>query len=451
MTTKNQWPDGPNIHVVDARVQRSLLSEDIRDELGTPDPDGLMRVDLAISGGKITHILPTGSPPRGDVYDARGGQVWPLFADLHTHLDKGHTWPRANNASGTIENARLAVRADTVANWCDADVEARFEFALRCAFAHGTGAIRTHLDCLVPGQAAISFEVFSRLRERWSGRIEIQAVALVSTDLYAAPQNASIVDLIADHGGILGAPTFRLFESEDPSLLDGRLDHLFTLAKSRGLDVDLHVDENGSPSSRTLAQVARAVIRNEFSGSVVAGHCCSLSVLDDVHAEQTIELTRQAGITVASMPLVNQYLQGRRGGHTPLWRGIPLLSELKAAGVPVALGSDNCRDPMHAFGDLDMLEVLGSGIRLGHLDAVMGEWATAITSTPKRAMGDRSGGLIGPGVSADLVLCNGRTYTELFARRQADRLVIRKGRLSNAELPDYRDLDHLYETQRPQR
>ena len=34
-----------------------------------------------------------------------------------------------------------------------------------------------------------------------------------------------------------------------------------------------------------------------------------------------------------------------------------MFHELKAAGIPVAVASDNIRDQFYAYGDLDMLEV----------------------------------------------------------------------------------------------
>ncbi|HEV7407584.1 MAG TPA: hypothetical protein VGO01_03770 [Bradyrhizobium sp.] len=74
--------------------------------------------------------------------------------------------------------------------------------------------------------------------------------------------------MIAESGGRLGGLTFRLTEEEDSSILAGSLDRLFALAQSRGLDVDLHVDETGMASSTTLAQIAEAVLRNGFRGQV---------------------------------------------------------------------------------------------------------------------------------------------------------------------------------------
>ncbi len=51
--------------------------------------------------------------------------------------------------------------------------------------------------------------------------------------------------------------------------------------------------------------------------------------------------------------------------RTPRWRGVPLLHELRAAGVPTALASDNTRDQFYAYGDLDMLEVFTQVRRAG--------------------------------------------------------------------------------------
>jgi cytosine deaminase len=434
------WPDGEIVHVTKVNVPQSLLGKEFA---GEPVQGGNTLVDLVIGGGKISAILPPGSQPHAPVFDADGGQAWPPFADLHTHMDKGQIWARANNKDGTIETARDTVRADTAARWTAEDVEARFDFSLKAAYAYGTSAIRTHIDCFVPGQAEISFGVFRRLRDRWSDRIKLQATALVSTDLYDAPENAALVDLIAESEGRLGGVTFRLTEQEDPSILAGRLDRLFALATSRGLDVDLHVDETGSTASATLARIAEAVLRSGFRGQVVCGHCCSLSVLSDEIAQRTIRLVREANLNIVSLPLVNQYLQGRRPGATPVWRGITLLRELKSAGVNVALASDNCRDPYHPFGDLDLLEVFAGGVKIGHLDTAMGEWAAAVTTTPSTIMGIAKFGTFRPGVSADFQIFRGRSFSELIARRQADRLVIRNGKPIDTTLPDFRTLDHL--------
>jgi cytosine/creatinine deaminase len=124
-----------------------------------------------------------------------------------------------------------------------------------------------------------------------------------------------------------------------------------------------------------------------------------------------------------SLPLVNEWTQDRRVvGRTPRWRGITALHELQAAGVPVALSSDNTRDQFYQYGDLDMLEVYTQGIRIGQLDRPVGAWPGAVTSVPAAAMHLDYQGVIEEGGPADLVLFRARRYSELLSRSQHDRV-----------------------------
>ena len=144
-----------------------------------------------------------------------------------------------------------------------------------------------------------------------------------------------------------------------------------------------------------------------------------------------------AGVAIVSLPMCNMYLQDRKEpGRTPRWRGVTLLHELSAAGVPVAVGSDNARDPFYAYGDLDPIEVFAQAVRIAQLDSPLGGWARAITATPAGVMKVDAGSL-GQGRNADL------TSSELLARPSGPRLVIRGGRPVTDALPDYRELDSL--------
>ena len=152
----------------------------------------------------------------------------------------------------------------------------------------------------------------------------------------------------------------------------------------------------------------------------------------------------EAGISVVSLPMCNLYLQDRHAGRTPRWRGVTLLHELAALGVPVAVASDNTRDPFYAYGDLDMLEVFREAVRIVHLDHPIAESPRTVARAPAEIMRRAASGVIAEGGPADLVLFRARTWTELLARPQSDRTVLRAGKPIDRTLPDYRELDDLF-------
>jgi cytosine deaminase len=328
------------------------------------------------------------------------------------------------------------VAADRAAHWSAEDVRRRMEFGLGCSYAHGTKAVRTHLDSFPP-QGEISWRVMAELRQAWAGRIELQAVSLVSLDAFRGPEGVALADRVAGADGILGAVAYM---SPD---IDALLERLLELAAERDLEVDLHCDESGDVGARALSHIARAVLRRRFARRVTCGHCCSLAVQPEDIVAETLDLVREAGIAVVSLPLCNLYLQDRVPGRTPRWRGLTLLHEMRARSIPLAVASDNCRDAFHGFGDHDMFEVFREATRIGHLDRPYADWPRVVAATPADLMGMPAAGRIGPGQPADLILVAGRDFSELLSRPQADRVVLRSGRPIARRLPDYRELDDL--------
>lgn len=403
--------------------------------------DGLCMVDLEITTGAIAQITPAGTEASSQladipVVDCRGGLVFPCFVDMHTHLDKGHAWERSPNPDGTFSSAIATVGADAQKNWNADDVYRRMEFGLKCSYAHGTKAIRTHIDS-GGEQATISLAVFEELRAKWSDRLILQAVSLVSLDYLLTPAGEKLADKMAEIGGIFGGVAY-----VNPDL-DKQLERVFSLAQERGLNLDFHTDENDDPESVTLRQIAKTAIRHQFAGQIICGHCCSLAVQPPELVTETLALVKEANIGIVSLPMCNLYLQDRQSGRTPRWRGVTLVHELKAAGIPVAIASDNCRDPFYGFGDHDVLEVLNMAVRIAHLDMPYGDWPSAVTKTPADLMGLPNLGRIAVGLPADLILFKARNFSELLSRSQRDRTVLRQGIEIDTTLPDYRELDDL--------
>jgi cytosine deaminase len=404
---------------------------------GEADPEGLTAADITVKDGLIERIDRPGRRTRLPKLDLDRGMVWPCFVDMHTHLDKGHIWPRRANPDGTFDGALAAVAEDRTANWRSGDVARRMDFALRCAHAHGTALIRTQLDSAAP-QHRISWPQFADMRDRWAGRIDLQAVSLFAIDAFLDDAYADeIASTVADHGGILGAATFMVPE------IDRALDRMMEQAGRRGLDLDFHVDETHDPDARSLHHIADAVLRTGFPGRVVAGHCCSIARQPAGEAAERIERVAEAGISVVSLPMCNLYLQDRVPHRTPRWRGVTLFHEFAASGVDVAVASDNTRDPFYAYGDLDMVEVFREAVRILHLDHPIAASPRVVARAPATILRRPDRGVIAAGLPADLVLFHARSYTEFLARPQSDRTVLRSGKAIDSRLPDYRELDDL--------
>ena len=437
-----QIPSASHYWLTHVRLPLSLLDPPhpqwlTADLNAAPLKEDLVAVDLEIQNGIITQIGPVGTATPGvPQCDRRNGLVWPCFVDMHTHLDKGHVWYRMPNPDGTFNTALKACQDDQDKHWNHEDLYRRMEFGLRCSYAHGTKAIRTHLDAwneIIPR----SLDVFKALQAEWRDRITMQAVSLVSVDYYLQPEGEQLADWMAEAGGVLGGV---IYMSPD---LDRQLDRVFQLAQERGLDLDFHTDESTDPADMTLRHVAQTAIRRQFSGRIVCGHCCSLSVQTPEVVQETMALVKEAGIGIVSLPMCNLYLQDSQPGRTPRLRGVTLIHELKQHGIPVAVASDNCRDPFFAYGDHDGLEVFKMAVRIAHLDRPWRDWPSINTKTAADLINLHAAGRIGVGLPADLVLFQARNFNELMARSQHDRIVLRQGQPIDTTPPDYAELDDL--------
>jgi cytosine deaminase len=415
--------------------------------MGRIGDGSVQSVDIEIANGTIVAIRPAGSAQvTGPSHDLDKGLVLPAFVDIHTHLDKGHIWPRQQNPDGTWMGALLSVASDRERKWSAADVERRFDFALRCAYAHGTAAIRTHLDSPLP-QLGITWDLFERMRAKWAGRIELQAVSITGPDTLVTPDELdAVARQVKASGGLLGGSVAVYDRSKEAML------RVVERAGELGLDLDLHTDETGDPSAHALLHLAEAVLETGYTGKVMAGHCCVLTVQDERTVKTTIDKVVEAGIAIVSLPMCNIYLQDRENGNgtirTPLRRGVTLLNEFKTAGATVAIASDNTRDPFYAYGDLDGVEVLREGARILHFDHPQDkawDWVRAVGAAPAAHAGFAYTAVLASGAPADLVLFRARDWTELNARPQTDRIVLRQGRAIDTTLPDYRELDDLME------
>ena len=428
-------PDTASYRLANVRLHASLTPG----LAAAVDSDGFALADITVTDGKISSIAAHGrSKAPADAVDLAGRIVIPCFVDCHTHIDKGHIWPRKPNPDGTFMGALNATGADRAARWSAEDVARRMDFSLRSAYAHGTKAVRTHLDS-VPPQEEISLPVFETMRERWRGRIDLQAACLLGIEgVRDKAWFERLAKRVAAAKGVLGVVTYMVPDLEE------LLDQVFAQAIKHGLDLDFHADETDDLAAISLKKIAEASLWNGFEGNILVGHCCSLARQPDLEVLDTLDKVAKARLAVVSLPMCNLYLQDRRNNNTtPRWRGVTLLHEMKARGIKVAVASDNTRDPFYAYGDLDMLEVYRMATRILHFDHPVGDWPKAVAATPAEVMRLDGAGTLAAGGGADFIVFKGRSWTELLSRPESDRIVVREGRAIERKLPDYAELDEL--------
>jgi cytosine/creatinine deaminase len=433
-----------------ARIPLACLPPPLNQPDGSPEAalEPWRECDVLVEGNRVTAVRDARPPlgpetPSMRSTDLGGCLVFPGLLEVHTHLDKCHTWDRAPGVHSDFWESRNILAADS-RRWDEEDVRRRADFGLRTTWAHGTVALRSHLDTTLRVGAG-AHAALERLRAEWQGRIEIQTVSLFPFSEFTGRGADWIVHLTAQHG----AAAMGGFPQPNPEL-PRQLDNVMAAARELGIGLDFHVDESDLVHAECLRATAEAVLRNQFPHPVACGHNCSLSKQAPERARETIALVREAGIGIISLPLTNLHLQGRSRGpapagafgapRTPQWRGLTLLHEFIDAGVTVACGGDNVRDAFIGWGDFDIVEVYVESVRLAHLDGRLAFSPSVVTTGPARIMGLPGYGLIAAGSPADMIVFPVRRLQSLLARPSSPRRLIHGEGFREVLLPSYEEM-----------
>jgi cytosine/creatinine deaminase len=426
------------------RARVPLVFLDAKPEGAAPDSEGCALLDLHVAGGQLAAIEAAGrmALPGLPELDVAGRLVFATLVDMHAHLDKGQVIPR-RLPDGTLDGGMIGTFEDRK-GWTHADMHARMGFGLRAAYAHGVSCIRTHLDSQ-EANAELSWQVFEELRAEWAGRVELQAVGLVPLTFFRDDYGERLADRVLRAGGVLGGTTDAIghYDGAVNEELIALLDKFFRIAGERGLDVDMHVDQSDDPAAFSLPLIAEAALRCGFRGRAVMDHCVNLALQPEPVLQRTIARCGEAGLTFVTMPTPMVYLQDRRPGRTPRWRGVTAVHELLAAGIPVAIGGDNCRDAWFPFGDHDMVDTLQQSVRIFQLDDPVATAVGMAGPVPSRLINEPSAGRLRVGSPARLILFAARSLNEFMCRPQADRIIINNGRRVTDRVPDYAELDPI--------
>ncbi len=376
-------------------------------------PDGTLG-DVLLDGATVAD-----TPGEGADLDACGWRVLPAACEPHAHLDKALTAPRLPPGVGNDLVAACDSWRALLPSIDRADIETRALAAIRRYVVRGITAIRTHVD-LHPGDDPFrGVDALLALRERLRGRVTLQVCLLPGSD---APTD--LLEAAAARGiDVMGGCPHLSF---DPR---AELTRVLDIAETYGLPVDLHADEvtdvDLPDDELDIVELARQTVDRGIEAPVTASHCVRLGMLPPHRLGGVLERVARAGLRVVTLPITNLYLQGRDATHAAP-RGLTAVRAILAAGIPLAAGADNVRDPFNPAGRADPFETTSLLQTAGHLTA---EQALHAVTTGARAVLGLPRAGVAPGDTADLMLVPDVALGDLLAGAEDARVVLAGGRV----------------------
>lgn len=319
--------------------------------------------DLRIEDGKFTAIdahIETQADEQ--VIDATGKLLLPPFVDPHVHLDATQTagdpeW----NQSGTLFDG-IRIWSERKKTLTVADVKARAKETLRKQIANGIQVVRSHVDVTDPSFTAL--RGLLEVKAEMADQVELQLVAFPQEGILSFPHGRELMEEAVKQGAdvIGGIPHFEFTREYGIESLH----YIGKLAEKYDRLIDVHCDEIDDPASRHLETLATIAYESGLGDRVTASHTTALGSYNNAYAYKLFRLLRMANINMIANPLVNTNLGGRFDTY-PKRRGMTRVKELKEAGINVAFGEDDVRDPWYPMGNGNMLDPVSMGLHVGHL------------------------------------------------------------------------------------
>lgn len=414
LTTRLPQPGSPLAGVANVRLPAWLLPADWPQQRGEP-----VAADIRFADGRIASLTPT-QPDQPDLWDLQGTLALPGLIEPHAHLDKTFTIGRSRPARPGLLAAIETLHQDRQ-HWTAEDLHQRAAQGLAWAASHGVSLLRSHIDWFEPTPPLAWHE----LATLYQPGVTLQRVALAPLGFFADADTADrIARAVAQSGAHCLLGGFVHSSNWDPAAMA----NLMHSAARWGLDVDLHIDEELSETANGLVWLADFLSENAFNGHICCSHGCALASGSEQQAKAVLSELAQHRVTLIALPMTNLLLQDAVVGQTPRQRGITLVKEAQAAGIPVMLGCDNVQDAFCPVGSYDPLDTLSCGLFALQLDRVFDQQSQLICSAA--ALSVTANDLpLAVGSPASLVLFPG-SDSATWPLNSAARVVIHHGKLT---------------------
>ncbi|MGC5249511.1 amidohydrolase family protein [Gordonia sp. DT219] len=293
--------------------------------------------DIEVKDGRVAAIVKSGTHQHrvAETHDIGGRILLPGFVDVHVHLDKAFQLPYLDvSASGhTGIQEALRTTADLRASMSLDTIVENADRTLRLMVNGGTVAARVHVEISAesdPAMVGVHRELAKAHPE-----IHLELAAFAQHGTTSCPEiHARMVRALNEGCSVVaGCP----YADSDPIR---HLDEMIALAIEYDAPLDLHLDLSDDPEDLMLAEVVPRVEKAGLEGRVLIGHVTALTAVSPERVKELVAAASGAGISVVAIPTTDLFLSGRDQLSAPT-RGVTRIEEFAAAGVPVALASNN--------------------------------------------------------------------------------------------------------------
>ena len=196
------------------------------------------------------------------------------------------------------------------------------------------------------------------------------------------------------------------------------------------MDADFHVDFFDDADHLLVREIAAQTVRAGWQGRVTVGHLTELGAVPPFRQDEIIAEMLEAGLGVVCLPATDLYLMGRKDEFN-VRRGLTPVRRLLEAGVPVALASNNIRNPFTPVGTADLAHMAFLASVAAHMGtpADLRALMETITVHPARLLRLPEYGLA-VGCRADLVVWDCAGPEEAVATLAPRTLVVKRGRVT---------------------